>query len=85
MSHIIHNKNLVALLKWRGLKFNEESIKNIKQNDITCTFNSFVDFTILRKNINLDKFRKQYEKITGESWKEATIQKIYKAPIVWSF
>ena len=46
MSHIIHNKNLVALLKWRGLKFNEESIKNIKQNDITCTFNSFVDFTI---------------------------------------
>ena len=79
------NKNIKALLKWRGLIITEENIKNIKQNEITCSYSGFVDFTILRKKIDLDNFRNQYQKKTGESWKKATIQKIYKASIVWSF
>ena len=56
------NKNLKALLKWRGLNINEENIKNIKQNEITCSYNGFVDFTILRKKLDLDNFRNQYQK-----------------------
>ena len=63
------NKNLKALLKWRGLNITEENIKNIKQNEITCSYNAFVDFTILRKKLDLDNFRNQYQTKTGESWK----------------
>ena len=85
MNNSTLNKNTKALLKWRGLNMTEENINNIKQNEITCSFNGFVDFTILRKNLDLDNFRNQYQKKTGESWKKATIQKIYKASNVWSF
>lgn len=85
MNNSTLNKNTKALLKWRGLNMTEENIKKIKQNEITCSFNGFVDFTILRKNLDLDNFRNQYQKKTGESWKKATIQKIYKTSIVWSF
>ena len=79
------SKNMVAVLKWRGLEITQENIKKITQNDYICSYNGFADFTILRKRIDLNKFRKAYEKNTGKSWKKATIQNIYKANIVWSF
>ena len=74
-----------ALLKWRGLEITKDNIDKINQSEYICSYAAFVDFTILRKRIDLNKFRKAYEKKTGKSWKDATIQNIYKANIVWSF
>lgn len=79
------SKNIKAVLKWRCKEITQDNIEKLTQNDYYCSYGGFVDFTILRKRIDLNKFRKAYEKKTGKAWDIATIQNIYKANIVWSF
>lgn len=76
-------KNIEALLVWRKLPITQENILKINKKDYFCSYNAFAEFTILRKKINLEKYRQEYERITGESWEMATIQKIFKADLVW--
>lgn len=81
------NNNKKALLIWKGFDINESNLKNITFNDYRSPsgFTNFVNMSILYKNRNLEEYRKQYEKKTGKSWKNATIQDIYNAELVWGF
>ena len=83
------NNNVIpekkAVLLWRNIEINSKNASKIQKKDYTCFFQNFIFFSILHKNRNLEKYRKQYEKKTGKSWEEATIQEIYKAELVWGF
>ena len=76
-------KNLVALIIWRDIIITPQNISNIKNNEFYCSWESFVDFTILKKNINLNKYRIQYQNKTGKNWRIASIQEIFKAEMEW--
>ena len=75
--------NLKALLLWRGLPNKKEIIENIDTKEYYCIYPAFAAFTIMRKNIDIEKYREAYQKKTGKDWKNATLQDIFKADMVW--
>ena len=83
MSVNLLNKNLVALIKWRDLTITPQTLSYINKNEFCCSWECFVDFTILKKNINLHKYRIEYENKTKKNWRLATIQEIFMADIEW--
>ena len=72
-----------ALLTWRCEKITLNSLKKIKNYEIRCVYNPFVQLTILKKNIDLDYYREKFTKKTNKEWKNATINDIFKANLVW--
>jgi hypothetical protein len=72
-----------ALLIWRCEKITAESLQKIKNYEIECAYNPFVKLTILQKNTDLDYYRKIFTKKTKKEWKNATINDIFKADLVW--
>ena len=81
MLNILKQKK--ALLKWRNQEITNENLNNISQKEIECLFQPFVNFTILRKNINLDNYRIIFTNKTKKHWNIATINDIFKADLVW--
>ena len=79
------SKNKKALFLWRDIEMNEENMNKIAYKDYQSPygFASFVNFSILYKNRDLNEYREKYSNKTGKSWKTATIQDIYKAELVW--
>jgi hypothetical protein len=74
-----------ALLIWRCEKITNESLQKIKNNEIKCVYNPFVQLTILKKDIDLDYYREKFTKKTKKQWKNATIDDIFKAELVWCY
>jgi len=72
-----------ALLMWRCEKITDESLQKIKKYEFECLYNPFVKLTILKKNIDLDYYREKFTKKTKKEWKNATINEIFKANLVW--
>ena len=72
-----------ALLKWRNQEITNANLNNISKKEIHCTFQPFVNFTILRKNINLDNYRILFTQKTKKQWNIATINDIFKADLIW--
>lgn len=81
MLNILKQKK--ALLKWRNQEITNENLNNISKKEIECNFQPFVNFTILRKNINLDNYRIIFTNKTKKQWNIATINDIFKADLVW--
>lgn len=81
MLNILKQKK--ALLKWRNQEITNENLNNISKKEIECNFQPFVNFTILRKNINLDNYRIIFTNKTKKNWNIATINDIFKADLVW--
>lgn len=79
--------NKKALLKWKGIEINDKNLKIIKKTEYQSPvgFTNFVSISILYKNRNLEYYRNQYVKKTGNSWETATIKDIYNAELVWGF
>lgn len=79
------NRNIIALLKWRKVSITNENIQKLKNCEYSCMYNPFVELSILKKNIDLNKYRQKYTDNTGKPWEQATIQQIFEAGIVWPF
>ena len=75
--------NLNALLLWRGLPNKKEIIEKIDKKEYYCIYTAFAAFTIMRKNIDIEKYRIMYQEKTGKDWKVATLQEIFKSNMVW--
>lgn len=75
--------NLNALLLWRGLSKKKEIIEKIDRKEYYCIYTAFAAFTIMRKDINIEKYRQIYQEKTGKDWKVATLQEIFKSNMVW--
>ena len=72
-----------ALLLWRRQEISVETMQKIENHEIACLFNPFVKLTILQKGIKLDYYREKFTKKTKKQWKNATINDIFKANLVW--
>lgn len=72
-----------ALLMWRNKPVNEQNMSSLVKEDIFCNFEPFVQLTILKKNIDLEQYRKKYTEKTKKKWETATINDIYRANLVW--
>jgi len=72
-----------ALLIWRHEEITDESLQKIKNHEIKCLYNPFVKLTILKKDIDLNYYREKFTKKTKKQWKNATINDIFKANLVW--
>ena len=77
------NDSVKAIMLWRKKPLTTKNITILKNNDIMCTYRSFIYFSILFKNRNLDIYRKAYTDKTGKPWENATIQEIHNAELVW--
>jgi len=72
-----------AILLWREKEFTNENLNQITEKDYNCIFKNFVLLSILKKNRKLKQYRIKYQENTGKSWKNATIQDIFNAELVW--
>lgn len=74
---------LKALLIWRDLEYSNENIKNINKSDIACVFRAFPKFSIIRLRSQIENYRNEYTRKTKKDWRNATINDIFKADLVW--
>jgi len=72
-----------AILIWRDLESTSENINKINKSELECNLRAFPKFAILRNKKNIDAYRKAYTKKTNKDWREATINDIFKAGLVW--
>ena len=72
-----------AILIWRDLEVTRENIKKINNDDLKCNLRVFPKFAIIRNKKNIEAYRKAYTEKTKKDWREATINSIFKAGLIW--